>query len=196
MSIGGNCRGMPLLGKNRIRGPIDNVELLQGLLSSKILFENTLLDILNKEIPEQHKRKPTFEGDSDISYIYSEFMVVHNNPLNDGYIREITKRMDTFNTFLSHIGEPNYFFIYTLNNEDFIKDDLGKSNFNKGLNFLIENNLLEKVIFIGTKCEKKGYDFLLKKVNSKIKYIQINDFHQRKTEKMHEEFMHLIENLV
>lgn len=181
MSIGGNCRNIPILGKDRIRGPIDNIQLLGGLSDTKIIFEDSLVSMVKTETPIQEKRNPTFPGDSDTLYTYSHFQVVHNNPLTDKYLEELEKRMDNFRNFRKKVEmDPNYYFIYAMSIGDVVLDTQDiKRGFLDGLQYLSQLGLLHKTIIFGTTCECTRYFYHIKdsEVLKQVPlYIQIDKF--------------------
>lgn len=190
MSCGSNCTAIGALGPNRIKGPADNIQLVDHYddLAIKVLFENTYIDELTTLKPTIEPRIAKFPKDSTFLYKYHHFNIVHNNPLENKYVVEAKKRMDIFNDFLSHIQEPNYYFVYFIGKNEV---NIAKKRFNLSkrdpkvqklfldkIDYFRDLGILDKVIFCGTRLVKKHtiYDFHIDDASSyPIKYIEILD---------------------
>lgn len=202
MSIGANCADIGYLGPDRLRGPVDNMSGVKGILCFESLFNNTFLEEF-KATPIQKPRFKNYEGDSDICYIYKSFAVCHNNPLEEKFIENLKKRYDNFIEFYSHIKEPNYYFTYSLNteilkathtiqNEKLLRDEIS----------LLKNlGILNKTIFVGTRLikNKGNWDFYSEDFQKKfpeVLYIEIIDLNVFNTSKSQEQFKQKIIKLL
>lgn len=184
MSIGSNCANIGFLGKDRIRGPIDNVIATKGIMSSKLLFENNLYEAIKNAKPKITKNlTKTFPGDSDYKYEYNDFMFVHNNPTEEKFLKEFKRRIDTFNEFYKNIDKDDHYFVYSLGTNDVNKSTREVYDaFIFGLRYLEILNILDKTIIVGTRNEnvKNYWDFYSKDIekicnDKKIKYIEVVD---------------------
>ena len=180
MQIYGNCAATHYLGKDRIRGPVDNV-LTKNYQTIDLLLTNKYLDYLKNNIPEIKERTPNFEGDSAIGYCYNLIDVVHQDPRTDKYLAETAKRINNFNSFLANIKKPDYYFVYSLNIYD-LDNKTHKLKFDrleKNIKYLKQKKLLDKTIFVGT-INNNWWNFwssdmvpLIKKYN--LKYLELDN---------------------
>ncbi len=180
MQIYGSCAATHFLGKDRLRGPVDNV-ITKGYKCIELLLNNEYTDYLIDNKPIIAKRTPNYEGDSTNSYTYDFVEIVHQNPLTGKYIDEIKNRINNFNDFLKNINKDNYYFVYSLNIWDMNNKThkLNSTIFEENIKYLKNKKLLNKTIFIGTK-NNNWWNFwsndlipLIKKYN--LKYIEITD---------------------
>lgn len=202
LSIGGNCAPIGFLGKDRIRGPVDNLAGVKGKICFECLFDGTFLDEFEKT-PIIQKRNPGFPNDSDKAYIYDHFSVCHNNPFEEKYKKEITKRYETFIDFYSKIAFSNYYFTYSLNTE------ISKTNnkiqnsdlLEKEIEFLRKRHILNKTIFVGTKNVhiKNNWNFYAKDFAiafPDILYVELEDLNVFNPDKSFAQFKEKVEQLL
>ncbi len=198
MQLAGNCACIGYLGKNRIKGPVDNVVTLgTGALNLLLKGEyaKAVIDWADKSIVSA--RVPNFEGDSTFAYKFKYVLIVHNDPKDKKYQEELIKRYNTFLSFLKKVkANKNYYFTFNLNEIyiDRITHKLNTKELEKTLNLLKEYDLLSKVIFISTKSDNKQnwWNFYSDQLNYYIekfslKHITINnlDF----SENTHKQFI-------
>lgn len=156
MSLGGNCAALALLGKERIRGPVDNLAGVKNKLCFESLLNDTFLKDFEKT-PIISDRVPNFEKDSDKQYTYEHYAVCHNNPTTEKFKLEIEKRYNNFKDFYAQISETDHYFIYCLNTE-ISKASHTVQNpklLKAEIDFLKKKNILQKVIFVETKTDNK-----------------------------------------
>ena len=182
LSIGSNCAALGYLGPNRIRGPFDNVICKNGLLSSKILFNETLFRREFMSPPFVKSREKYFEMDTGYSFSYENIKFIHNDPTTIKFRTEFEKRYQNFKIFYDNLKTlPNYFFTYSLGAAD-IRNNFVTDTFYKGIQFLKKENIVNKIIIVGTKMNKvcdMGNYFNPKIVSFcneyKIKYVTIDN---------------------
>lgn len=199
MSIGGNCADIAYLGKDRLRGPVDNVVGRKGLLTIRNLFEDNLLNVIKETPWKLEPRKPDFPGDSEITYLLTDYRVVHNDPRTEKYQVEIEKRFNNFKSFYEELkNNPKYYFTYSLNYFDVSDTGVLSKNFFEGVNLLKSLGILDKVIFIGTTSDKVAFwNFFPKEHNIPgLNYIEIEHFSMKEPEGIiHNQFLKKIEML-
>lgn len=203
----GNCSCIGYLGNARIRGPVDNC-LTKGVQTLRALLTNTYLEKLLNTKPVLFKRKPSFEGDLTTGYDYDFIQIIHNNPLEQKYIEEVSKRIITFNTFYNQLKiKDNYYFVVCFNMYD-IDNITHKADINRiiGLiNWLNAFRVLDKTIFVQTKTVNiprtadwwsKDLDFLVKHYNIKLITIEDNLIRGTGIEVAHNQFLEKIHHLL
>lgn len=158
MQLGGNCACIGYLGKNRLKGPVDNV-ILKTTNLIKLLIENKYYDYLYNNTPTLSKRTPGWDGDSPFFYQYPDVWIAHHNPQQEKYKKELKERIQRFNDFLKQVRETNTHF-FTINLNEFMIDKgnhtLKKNTLKEILEYLQKISLLDKVIFISTKLKTKN----------------------------------------
>lgn len=201
MSIGSNCADIGFLGRNRPRGPVDNMRGRNTHPCFQCLLEGTFLKEFTK-IPKQEPKEKTFEGDTEISYIYDSYEVVHNNPLDRKFKETLEKRYQYFKDFYKNIHKPNYYFTFSLNHE-ILKENhsVKKSLVEEEIALLKKHNILNKTIFIGTKLIKRtgSFDFYsndFKKMFPQVLYIELEDINLFDTTSTQEQFKNKIIDLL
>jgi len=153
MSIGSNCAPILFLGKNRIRGPIDNMAITDAY-AIKFLIENTFFNYICDETnfiitnPKYGKGRP---ADPDVWFIYKYVNILHNDPRTDKFKVELKKRCELFNSFLANVKtNKNYYFTFCLN--EAMVDTTTHKLKDKTLYYICEYlksiALLDKVIFV------------------------------------------------
>ena len=179
MSIGGNCASFAYLPEKRNKGPVDNFQANKGILSSAVLFNNILIPEIYFSKPIIKDRVPSFEGDSDKEYIFDNYSIVHANPYTEKYKAELERRMNSFNDFFINVkSKKNYYFTYSL---DWYETSKYKGNvkdgFYEGIEMLKHLNILDKVIFVGTKNVEanNNWNFFFIEVPECIKYVELID---------------------
>ena len=155
MQLAGNCACIGYLGKDRIRGPIDNV-VTNGADFLKLILEGdyytAVIDWADRAI--QLKRIPNFEGDSEIAYKFKHILICHNDPRDKKYQQELHKRCLAFKEFLEKVKTTDtYYFTINLNENDVnrITHELNHKQIKNMIEYLKKINLLDKVIFVSTK---------------------------------------------
>lgn len=194
MSIGGNCAPIGFLGKDRIRGPVDNLAGVRDKLCFECLFDGTFLEDFKKE-PKIENRHPGYTGDSDKAYIYEHYAVCHNNPFEEKYKIELKKRYETFLDFYSHIELPAYYFTYSLNTEiSKTRNKIqNKELIDKEISFLKDKGLFQKTIFVGTKNVnvKNNWNYYAKEFEEEypdVLYVELLDLNVFDPVKSFEQF--------
>lgn len=158
MSIGNHCAGLLFLGDCRVVGPVDNLNVKNDKIGFELLFNGKFLEQFNAK-PIITNRVPQYEEDSDKIYSYSHHQVVHNSPFEEKWKVELQKRYNTFLDFYSHIQEPNYYFILTLNSEvNRCTHKMRNVNLlQREINLLKNLNILNKTIFVSTRNDTDNF---------------------------------------
>lgn len=159
MSLGSNCTDVHLIDEFRFRGPLDNLRSIQGFKGISNIFNNQLEKIF---FSDSYKRSPWNKlKDNDFSegthwvsvrtIFGNSYEMVHND-FEDLKVREeLKRRIFVLKDFIKNIQqEPGHYLIYCLGSWDFKNNTFDKGGFDKGLQVLKENKLLDKVIFINT----------------------------------------------
>lgn len=151
--IGGNCADIGFLGDNRIKGPVDNMIGINGLLSTKSLFEQTIISEFHQKPSVIKPWKKTVDTDPGKTHIYKNYQVVHNIPTEQKFLDNLEKRFNAFLTFYEQLkSESNLFFIYHINEYDMNKKKhIVYKNFYKGIEYLQKIGILDKLIIVQTK---------------------------------------------
>ena len=203
----GNCSDIGYLGHKRIRGPVDNI-LTKGIKTIEYLLDNKYLEQLKTVQPVLFDRKPSFEGDLTTGYDYDFGQIIHNNPLEDKYIQEITERIRTFNTFYNLSKEKdNFYFVCCLNMYDIDANvhQLIDTHFEDILIYLQARGILDKCIFVQTRTrEIKGtanwfvynLDDLIIKYHLKALTINDNLIRGEGIDKSHKQFLDKVKKLL
>ena len=206
MSIGSNCYGMAYMGEQRVRGPIDNVLALKGLTSSISLFEGTLENEILHTTPIECKK--TNPSQNDITFKYKNFWIVHNDVKTEKFKEEFHKRILNFTNFYKNINSPEYWFIYNLGQFDVkFADGIGRGTnteeptdfFIRGLEYIKNLNLLNKVIFVGNVHSIPRKNFA--KFNSQIirdmvpYYVDIVDINLKRPLNNQKEFQEFLKSI-
>ena len=153
MSIGSNCAGMLFLGKDRLKGPVDNVVILDAYAIKYLIddiYYSYITDTNNYKLvkPSYGKARPQ---DPDNWYEYKYVRILHNDPSTDKYKKELLARLELFNSFLKNVKKTvNHYFVFTLNEYmcNTKTHTLQNKTFYYILNYLKSVNLLSKVIFV------------------------------------------------
>ena len=118
MQVYGNCAITFFLHDTRIRGPVDNI-VLKSKEGIRLLVENKYFDYIKKTIENNAfkitPRIPSFDGDLDTAYDTNIVRIVHNNPLEPKYLKNLKIRCDNLKEFLKNINNKNNYLIYTIN---------------------------------------------------------------------------------
>lgn len=202
MSIGGNCAPIGFLGKDRLRGPVDNLAGVKGKICFECLFDNTfLLDF--EKTPKIESRLPGYKNDSNKMYTYEHYAVCHNNPFEEKYKKELEKRYNTFLDFYKNIQLPNYFFTYSINEEVSKKENKvqNKKLLDAEILFLKQRDILHKTIFVGTKNVnvKNNWNFYAKDFMTlfpNILYVELQDLNVFNTSVSQQQFKEKIIKLL
>ena len=205
MQLAGNCASIGYLGKDRLKGPIDNV-VTNGAGCIKLLIEGkyykAVTDWATKAI--QLKREPNFEGDSLIAFKFKYVLICHNDPKTPEYQNELLIRCQRFNDFLEKIKtNSNYYFTINLNENDVnrITHKLNIKQIEATIKYLEDIKLLNRVIFISTKHQNSAswwnfysseFDFFIKKF--KLKHIVIENFDFK--ENTHNQFINKVKEVL
>lgn len=212
MQLCGNCACLGYLGKDRIKGPVDNVvgngtELIKALINSTYLNEILAGPLKIK------KREPSFEGDCENEYHFKSGIICHNDPTKEKYQKHLSDRLQDFQNHLNLVKtDSNYYFTINLNEWYIDKktQTLIENRLEDSIIFLKEVGILDKVIFIGTKYGKKKrlwfhyysdeVNPLIKKYN--LKYIDLFDVDVRDiqsgksyNDSIHLQFLNAIESI-
>lgn len=203
----GNCSCIGYLGENRIRGPIDNC-LSKGVETIKALLDNTYIEKLKTVKPNIFNRAPSYNGDLSTGYDYDFIQIIHNNPTEQKYLDEISKRVDTFNTFYEQLKtHSNYYFVVCFNMYD-IDNQTNKANIERVkeiLECLKQYNVLDKTIFVQTKTVNKcgtanwwskDLDGLIRQYKLKMLTIEDNQIWGEGIEPSHRQFLNKVAKLL
>lgn len=205
MQLSGNCACIGYLGKNRLKGPIDNVVTngsgcIELLLSGQ--YYNSIVQWADKAIVS--KRNPNFIGDSDVAYKFKYVQIVHNNPTLPAYQAELQKRYNIFLNFFEAVktDQVSYFTINLNENDvDRITHKLNRDHILGIIDCLKKYNILHKVIFISTKhrLATSWWNFYSDEFNSLanelgLKHIIITDLDY--TENTYNQFYKKVEELI
>ena len=203
MQLWGDCSNLGYLGRDRDKGPIDNVYSVKAE-NITLLLENKYLDLILNTTPKECPRYKNFDGDSNVEYDYGTVKILHNNPKEEKYKQELKLRIERFNCFYENLKiKENYFFTINFNDELVFQSSntLKGSTFLEIIEILNKYNILEKTIFVGL---NKGATFWasnmhLADINSyiekyKLKYIEIFENDIWKTEKVQVQFKQQFEH--
>lgn len=198
MQLFGNCACIGYLGKDRYKGPVDNVIGINSHLI-KLLLENRYYTDFIKAKYSKTPHKPFFKNDYEYYSNYYCVRIVHENPDTEKYRQILKERCENFNSFYKKvISEDNYYFTITLNESMIDK----KQNTLKGnclidvINMIKKYNLSDKVIFVGTIAldSTNVWNYhsdeatKLLKENS-LKYIEIKNLNIWDTEESQKQFI-------
>ncbi len=201
MQLFGNCACIGYLGSKRIKGPVDNV-IGVNVDQIKLLFTKKYAEALATYPFEKAKRKPSFDGDYDFFHKFSFVWTAHHDPFTEKYKQELTKRLTIFYNFLEKVKTTdNHYFTINLNEMLVNKKQhtLNEKKFIEIVKYLKSENILNKCIFIGTKCDqdtkfskitwdywaKNFYKYVLK---YDLKYIELLNISIWKTEETEKQF--------
>lgn len=213
MQLCGNCACLGYLGKDRIKGPVDNI-VGNGTNMIKALIENRYWSEILVGPLKKKKREPSFEGDSLFEYHFNSGIICHNDPTSQKYQEHLFVRLQDLDFHLHQVrNNPNYYFTINLNEwyidkktQTLIGDRLEDS-----ILYLQSQGILDKVIFIGTKYGKKKrlwfhyysdeVEPLIKKYN--LKYIDlfdvdVRDIQSGKTynDSIHQQFLSSVTKII
>ena len=155
--LAGNCEGMGYLGKDRIRGPVDNV-VTKGVKCLKKLFTNDYFNSLYKDSCTMIPKQKQFDNDCEYIFEFDFVKILHNNITDLTYKKSLEKRIDTFNDFLFKVinrCEHDHFFVLNLNeyDVDYTSSNhvLKNDNFIEMLEYLKEQGVINQCIVVQTK---------------------------------------------
>jgi len=205
MQLSGNCACIGYLGKNRLKGPVDNVVTngsgcIELLLSGQ--YYKSIIQWADKAIVT--KRNPNFIGDSEVAYKFKYVQIVHNNPTLPAYQEELQKRYDTFLSFFEDVktDRVSYFTINLNENDvDRLTHKLNRGQVLNIIDCLKKYNILDKVIFISTQhsLATSWWNFYSSEFNSLakelgLKHVIITDLDY--TENTHDQFYKKVKELI
>ena len=195
MQLFGNCACIKYLGKDRLKGPVDNVDC-RNLDTIKLLLTNKYYETLMSAPYTTEEHIPMFEKDSNTKYLFDFVHILHINPFTEEHKEQLKLRIKRFNNFYKKVKtNENYYFTISLNSAliDRFSHKLNKKLCFAIINYLREQKLLSKCIFVGTKLIKGHNDWnywspeFIKIVKQyKLKYVEIKDlslFHQDTSQK-------------
>ena len=149
MSIGSNCGDIFFLGKNRVRGPIDNVNLYKGLINvDDVLSEKLLQDVISKNFDEIERRGQKVYRCRET---FIEFW--HNNPNEEKFLVEFKRRYDNLRKALK---DESFYFTYNPAWTDSKDGKNLENSFYKGLQVLERYGIKDRVIL--TNCINPNED--------------------------------------
>lgn len=188
ISIGGCCLGLYILGKDRIRGPIDNI-LIFSYKVVRFLIEDTYIKYLTNTSYVKVKKTQPKKNEPPVNFLFkTKLKIIHNNFEDKQYLQEISKRMNNFKVFLNKLKkEKNKYMVFSIPYTFTKKGKEIDSRLERLIKYLKDVKLLDKTIFVG--CHKSKYitkvvwwdNYLdnqtFKKLYTKykIKYIELND---------------------
>lgn len=156
ISIGGCCLGLYILGKNRIRGPIDNV-LLFSYKIIKFMLKNRYIDYLQNTPYIKQKKKKIRPNEPRVNFLFKwKIKIIHNDLRDPGYLKEIEKRMQNFTTFVKAMQkDKNKFFVFSIP-YTFVKEgEEVDHRLERLIIYLNQIGLLKQTIFVG--CHKPSF---------------------------------------
>ena len=160
MQLFGNCACIKYLGKDRLRGPVDNVDC-RSLEIIKLLLNNKYYETLMSAPYTIEEHKPMFKKDSDTKYLFNFVHILHINPFTEDHKKQLKLRINRFNDFYKKVKtDKNYYFTISLNEAlvDRNSHKLNKKLCYAIIKYLQEQKLLSKCIFVGTKLIKGHND--------------------------------------
>ena len=105
MSIGGYCLSLFALGPDRLKGPVDNILMLNSVILEKLL---------NKRYYNYLKTTPYIKKGPK-KYFFKDLQIRHNDFEDQKYLKEVYRRLETFYTFIKDITEnENKFLIFSI----------------------------------------------------------------------------------
>lgn len=183
MQIYGNCTAVHILGKDRIKGPVDNV-ITKGIDFLEVFLHGDYLSYIKNHTPIVSERIPANPKDHPFLYEYPIVSILHNDPRTEKSYKNLQKRLDNFKDFKQKVlTDKNYYFIYSLNDWDVDKTThkVFINKFIQNLDFLKKEKLLDKIIFVETRNYERPNSFwnfwatnvkeIIKKYN--LKYVQV-----------------------
>ena len=195
MQLFGNCACIKYLGKDRLKGPVDNVDC-RNLDVIKLLLNNKYYETLMTATYKTEPHIPMFEKDSDTKYLFDFVHILHINPFTEKHKEQLKLRIDRFNDFYKKVKtNKNYYFTISLNEAlvDRHSHKLNKKLCLAIIKYLQEQKLLSKCIFVSTRLIKGHNDwnywspeFIKIAKQYKLKYVEIKDlslFHQDTSQK-------------
>lgn len=212
MSIGGYCLNLWVLGKNRIRGPIDNV-LMISAETIKLLLENKYYSYLKHHTPCKMPRKDLPER---YCFQYDNLVqIYHNNVYSEKFKPELKKRVNNLNKFYKNLlTNKDYYFVFCIPHTwvDINNGELKNNELEKCILYFKQYNILDKIIFIGnrqaisikpnmwynTYLNTDVLDYFIE--NYQIKYLELSDTiieknNNKKIEEIHKQFIKKLKNL-
>ena len=160
MQLFGNCACIKYLGKDRLKGPVDNV-ICTNIKAIKLLLSNKYYETLMSAPYTTEVHKPMFKKDSTIKYNFEFVQILHINPFTEDHKKELKTRILRFNNFYKKVlSNSFYYFTISLNSAlvDRITHKINKKLCEELINYLKEQKLLDKCIFVGTKLIKGHND--------------------------------------
>lgn len=190
MSIGGCCLSVYVLGKDRIRGPIDNA-LIFNKKTIELIINNQYYSYIKHHKPTKTKKANIVPWEPEFNYEYQDIVrIVHNDVELPKFMPELKRRVNNFNDFwLDFKTNPKKFLIFTIPYSMLKSDKSGLLNnyLEDIIVYFKEIGILDKVIFIGGKqsprVEKQVWynnylteqDLMYLKTKYNIKYIELNN---------------------
>jgi len=215
MSIGCNCADIGFLGKDRIKGPVDNVDILRHEIF-ELLLSNKYFDLIkNGKYIKIDKKSWQFGWPNDYAFIFyylrsdGERLIrlEHEDVKTIKYEEELLKRCLVFNDFYTKVlSDNNYYFTFCFNE---IVIDNNKSKIcsrgfiEESINIFIKYKILDKIIFVGTKTSNKDnvwnynseeFKYYIDKYN--LKYIEIENNDIWDNEECHKQFLDKVSKLI
>ncbi len=203
MSLGSNCAPILFLGPDRIKGPVDNVVILDAYIL-KFLIDGTYFDYVTN--PDNYKMINPWYGksrpeDPDQWFEYKYLRIIHNDPRTPKYTEELKRRLETFKEFLKNVRtKDNYYFTFCMN--EATVDTSTHRTTNNILYWVCEylksQGLLHKLIFVQTHAEKIAhggwwncYIHNINKWKNKYKFKVVELYWERDEDrdKLHKQFM-------
>lgn len=196
MSLGSNCAIIYSIADYlRVRGPLDNLHSKRGLSTIDNVFENNLENSffnssytrkkLNKEVKDNDLLTGTHFCEYETEF--KDYRMNHNDFEEDSVQIELHKRIDNLYSYINLCEKyDTLFLVYSFGLYDYkdIKNRIfNLENFNKGLDILRKNNLLNKTLFISTKSPLGGYwNFDVKQYLKNFNYIEVEIYSGNKPE--------------
>ena len=164
MSIGSNCVFVATYPKDeRLKGPVDNTSL-KSVNAVKMLFDNSFYSFIKNTTPVKRPKKPNEfrPGDCEYETIYPNDTVsfVHNIPEGEKFFTEFKKRCDRLYSFIKDVRVKNNCWLVFALNGNFVRygtEELVKHNLEDVIIYLKSQNILNKVIFLGSKVVNNNY---------------------------------------
>lgn len=157
MSIGGGCLALYLLGKNRIKGPVDNV-LIKTDKAIKLLLDNKYFNYIKTGKRVKKLKDASYKDSKQVPYLYNyeDNLIIIHNDVDEKYLKALEERIKSFNAFYDNVKhKDNYYFIFSVpyamighNTHEQIKNRLEDV-----LKLLQKYNILSKTIFVWAKAK-------------------------------------------
>lgn len=126
MSLGSNCADLAYLGEHRVKGPVDNFLVVNGLSDTLSLFSDFDQQMKNGFLSSKH-RQGSYRGDCRTKFTYKNWHVLHIYMDDESNVNKVLSRYEDFKEHLKHINEEGFFFSYSISFRDVFRNKLKAS---------------------------------------------------------------------